>query len=285
MKPDLYEVAHSGCELVSFPEIYTRLHACIKEPDFSIYDVSKLIRNDPGLTTRLLRIANSPFYGLSQEVDTVARAVSVLGTARIEEMVLAMSAGKVLSAIPNDLFQIEDFWHHSIVCGLVAQYLADHCNRKVDKDSAFVAGLLHDIGQLVLFNKFPGQVRVVLDLFRQTEDAMDMHQAEQQVFGFDHAQLGGELMRAWHLPPQLQECVEFHHQPENAKEYPVEAALINIASTVANMMSLDDVNEEEINHISKAVWEQTGLTPEVINPAVEYASEQYAEVRALLGLE
>lgn len=100
----------------------------------------------------------------------------------------------MLASIPVDLLRIEDFWNHSILCGLVAQYLASQCHGQ-DEESAFVAGLLHDIGQLVLCHKYPGQYRVVFELTMKQNDNLERFKAEQKVFGFDHAELGAELIR------------------------------------------------------------------------------------------
>ena len=171
---DTQILAEDVGQLVAFPDVYLRLGPLLDDPDVSAPQIAQLISQDPALSLRVLRIANSPFFGLSREVDTVARAVTVLGMARVREAVLACAAGQVLTEIPNDVITIEDFWHHSIYCGLIAQALATRSSR-VMEDFAFVAGLLHDIGQLVLFNRYPGEMHVALDLLAEGDRELQMY--------------------------------------------------------------------------------------------------------------
>ncbi len=279
MPIDLKELVRDAGELVSFPEVYQRVAAVIDDPRTSAADVAAIIGQDPALTVRLLRIANSPLHGLSGKVDSVVRAISVMGLQRLRELVLASSASTVLTGIPNEMFVIEDFWQHSIYCGLAAQYLAEY--KGIGADFIFVAGLLHDIGQLVLFNRFPGQVQVALELSMHPDEGLEMYQAERKVFGFDHAQLGGELLCAWHLPVRLQECVRYHHDPAGAESYPVEAAIVHIANAVANMVALGEITAERID---PRAWAITGLEWGVIDGTVQDAEARISQVRAELGL-
>lgn len=177
MSIEIKDIVENIGDVVSFPVVYGRVNQLMAEPDFATAELASLISQYPGLTIRLLQIANSPFYGLSREVESISQAVSILGTERIRELVLTTSASKVLASIPVDLLRIEDFWNHSILCGLVAQYLASQCHGQ-DEESAFVAGLLHDIGQLVLCHKYPGQYRVVFELTMKQNDNLERFKAE-----------------------------------------------------------------------------------------------------------
>lgn len=280
---NIQELVNDAGKLVSFPDVYIRLEALMQDERFSLDDVEKFIRQDPGLTLQLLKVANSPFYGLSYKVDSITQAITILGAKQLKQLVLTSSASKMLTGIPNDLFRMEDFWNHSVLCGLAAQYLANQC-RDIEGDFAFVAGLLHDIGQLILFNKLPGQTRVALELTMDKTEKIELYQAEQRLFGFDHAELGGELMRTWHLPERLQEAVACHHRPDKAKLYPVEAAIIYLANYIAAMVSVNDISKTKIQQIDTIAWELTGLTPEVVEPAITYARDKLAEVKSALTL-
>lgn len=284
MSIEIKDIVETIGEVVSFPVVYARVNELMSEPDFSTSELSLLISQDPGLTIRLLQIANSPFYGLSREVDSISKAVTVLGTERIRELVLTTSASKVLASIPTDLLRIEDFWNHSILCGLISQYLASQCHGQ-DEEFAFVAGLLHDIGQLVLCNKYPGQYRVVFELMMKQNENLSLSKAEQKVFGFDHAELGAELMKTWHLSERLQASTRYHHELEKAEVFSEWVAMIYIANCLAGMIGVDDLNEEAINRIAAKAWEITGLSKEVVEPAVAFATERLSEVKASLRLE
>ncbi|GAB4347369.1 MAG: HDOD domain-containing protein [Gammaproteobacteria bacterium] len=258
--------------IVSFPDIYLRLRERLEDPAATTREMGRLIAQDPALTFRVLRLANSPLYGLSRQVETVERAVTVLGKRQLIELVLATSASKVIDGIPNDIYEMTDFWRHSLLCGVVARELAKSCEC-ADTDFAFVAGLLHDIGQLVLFNRYPGQSRVALEISMDRVEPMPLFMAERKVFGFDHAMLGGRLLEQWHLPDRLRESVEFHHEPARAESHPVEAALLHIANGVTSIEETELDLVDAVGGIDPVCWQVTGLEVGEVAPALQTAHE------------
>jgi len=283
MSIEMQAVVQNAGMLISFPDVFLRVNDMVSDPKSTSGDIANLISQDPGLTVRLLKVANSPLYGSSRQIETVARAVTLLGTAQIRDLVLATSTSQMFAKVTNDVIFIDDFWQHSIFCGLAAKSLAN-ASGKVTSDFAFVAGLLHDVGQLVLFHEQPGQMRVALDMVADPRNEMEMCQAEQAVFGFDHMQLGGALLRAWHLPERLQECVEFHHTPGAAKKYPVEVALVHIANGLASYAAVRKVNAQAVPNIETGSWAVAGLSPDIIEPTVQATEAGIAEVKNLLSL-
>ena len=271
-------------ELVSMPGVAVRINTMVDDAQYSATDIGKVIGQDPGLTVRLLKIANSPLYGFSSQIDTVSRAVTVLGTKQIRDLVLATSAIKAFDGIPNELMTMDDFWQHSIACGLAARELMGK-QRAAQGESIFVAGLLHDIGQLVIFNKLPEQARQVLEMAVDEMDEISLSEAEQRVLGFDHAQVGAELIRQWQLPQSLYECVAFHHQPAAADVFRFEAAIVHLANTLAVMAELDttDFEEGEVPLLDPQVWEITGLDKDVVEPTIAVVKERLAEVCSLFS--
>ncbi len=272
------ELVSTVGDLVSLPEVSVRVNELVNNPRSSTADIGKVISQDPGLTARLLRIANSAFYGFAYQIDTVSRAVTVIGTGTLRDLVLATSATKVFENIPNDLVNMDDFWRHSVYCAVVARILGDQVP-KVQGERLFIAGLLHDIGQLIIFNKIPDLAREALLLTLEGPDEPEVHQAERQVVGFDHSQVGGELARAWKLPAIIAEAVEFHHDPEKAQAFPMETAVVHIANSIAILAELNSTDEQEAPTIAPGAWEITGLSAEIIPPTVEEARTQFDEVR------
>jgi len=269
-------------ELVSMPGVAIRINEMVDDAQYSASDIGKVIAQDPGLTVRLLKIANSPMYGLSSQIDTVSRAVTVLGTKQVRDLVLATSAIQAFDGIPNELLTMDDFWKHSIACGLAARELMGK-QRAAQGESIFVAGLLHDIGQLVIFNKLPGQAKQILETVVDEMEEASQFEVEQQVLGFDHAQIGTELAKLWQLPQSLCECVAFHHRPAMAIDFKFEAAIVHIANTLAVMVELDTLNvdEGEVPPIDPQAWEITGLDKSIIEPTVEFVKQELVEVCAL----
>ena len=265
--------------LVSLPEVALKISDLIDDPDTSVDDVGKLISQDPALTMRVLAVANSPFYGFSSEISTISRAVTVLGTKQITDVVLSTATTNAFKGISIDLISVDDFWYHSLYCGLLAQELSCKHNPPL-RDSMFVAGLLHDIGHLVMLNKIPDLLQDALLRTVQGE-SLPLYLEEQQVIGFDHAQVGAELARAWNLPGYLVECIEFHHEPQKAKEFKLEVALIHIANAVASLPYDEEIDESDLKSVDKDSWAITGLNPVDVQAAASVAHEKINEMKSI----
>ena len=279
---EIQELVDKAADLVSLPEVSLRVNEIANDPNSTADDMGKVISQDPALVVRMLKIANSSYYGLSKEVDTIARAVAVLGTNKIRDLVLSTAASEAFDGIPNNLITMQDFWHHSLYCGLLAQILAKKA-KNLKAESIFIAGLLHDIGQLVMFNQMPEKSHEAILLLMEGTEELETYEAERHVFGFDHMQVGAALLKSWHLSPVLEECVEFHHEPKKAKQFPAEVALINIANAVAVMADFDSMSEnDEIPMIDPISWELTGLSKKDLPDAIKKAQEEIKEVEAVL---
>lgn len=266
--------------LASLPDVYYHINHLVEQPNSTVDDIAKAVARDPAFTLRLLRIANSPLYGLSSHVDTPSKAVSIIGTQQIRSLALSMSVTHAFAGLPNDLVSMDNFWRHSLLCALVARFLARQM-RRCDPEAMFTAGLLHDIGELVIFNRMPDKAKESLLHVLDSGDELPVNLAEQEAMGFDHAAVGGELAKAWNLPPLLQECIAFHHDIKAAKQYPREAALIHIANILAQMAEVDTLDREDVPPIDPQAWEITGLQDGLEEETVREAQASIAEVEAL----
>jgi len=268
--------------LVSLPAACVRINQMVDDPTISIEEIARVINQDVALTARLLRIANSPMYGFPSQIDTVAKAVKVLGTQQVRDLALATVAIKTFEGIPNDLVSMESFWKHSIYCALCARNLAMECLKR-QREAMFVTGLLHDIGQLILYNRLPDLSRKVLEACVDGPGELETQYAEKEIIGFDHADVGGELAHRWALPASIREGIAYHHHPQEAKQCPVETAIIHIANSLATLAEVDSVNLDQAPQINPLAWKVTGLEPEeVIEPIISGAKAQFAGARALL---
>ena len=281
MPVSLEEFTQDIDHLVSLPGVGLRVNEMVNDPASTAADLSKVICQDPALAARLLRIANSPAYGLSTQVNTVTRAVSIIGTQHIRDLVLATSTMSAFDGIPNELVSMEDFWSHSLYCGAAAHLLAEQRNMK-HAEAMFLGGLLHDIGQLVIFHKEPQKAKQALLLSIEEHDDLALHKAEQEIFGFDHAEVGAALLRHWHFPELLIESVAFHHAPEQAQKYPIETALVHIANSIATLAEIDSVSEQDAVQTELDAWRVTGLDKATIERTVRLTQAQFADMRNLL---
>ena len=280
-KTTVAELAKGIDGLVTLPDVFIRISKLVDDPNSTSNDIAKVVSQDPSFTVRLLRVANSPFYGFSSRIDTVSRAVTLIGTSQIRNLALSTSVAKAFAGLPNTLVSMENFWRHSLYCALVARILAKRSG-KCEPEAVFTAGLLHDIGELVIFNRLPEQAKEALLLVLDSGDELAIHEAERQVMGFDHAQIGGELARLWHLPQMLEECIAFHHDIQQAQHYQREASLVHIANILSQMAEVDTLDTDDVQPIDPQAWEIVGLdAEETIEPTVREAQEEIAEAEKL----
>lgn len=263
MNPAVTELVQEIDKLVTLPDVFIRINQLSENPDSTVEDIARAVNLDPSFTARLLRLANSSFYGFSAAVDTVPKAVSIIGTLHIRNLALSTSIAKSFEGLPNSLVSMENFWRHSVLCALAARKLARLAGR-MDPESMFTAGLLHDIGELVIFSRMTLKAREALLLVQDSADELPLYQAEQQLMGYDHAQVGGELARQWHLPKLLEECIEFHHDIAGAKQFKREVALVHIANTLAMMAEVKANELDEVSLMNMDAWQITGLDPKVV---------------------
>jgi len=266
--------------LVTLPTVFIRINQLVDDPNSNIADIAKAVSQDPSFTVRLLRVANSPFYGFSSSIDNVSKAVSVIGTSQMRNLALSMSVASTFSGLPNNLITMDNFWHHSLYCALTARILAKQA-RKCDPEAVFTAGLLHDIGELIIFNRLPEQAKKSLLLVLDQVDDLPVYQAERQVRGCDHAQVGGELARQWSLPPLLEECIAYHHSIGDAQRYPRETALVHLANILAQMAEVDTLELGDASPVDPRAWEITGLGEDIIEPVIREAQEEIIEAEKL----
>lgn len=266
--------------LVTLPDVYLRINRLVEDPDSTTTDIAKAISQDPSFTVRLLRVANSALYAFPSAVDNVPKAVVIIGTAQIRNLALSMSVASSFEGLPNELVSMQNFWRHSLLCALTARYLAKEV-RRCDPDALFTAGLLHDIGELVIFNRLPEQAKEALLMVLDSQDEIPIYQAERQVIGFDHADVGGELARQWKLPPLLEECIAYHHQIDKAARYPRETALVHIANILALMAEVDTLDPADVSQIDPTAWDIAGLDKDTMEPAVRESQAEVVEVERL----
>lgn len=269
------ELVRATTKLASLPSIYLRLTEVTNEPRSTAAEVARVISEDTALAARLLKLVNSSFYGFSHRIDTVTQAVSLVGTQQVLDLALASSVTRAFAGIPRERLDMDGFWRHSVACAIAARHVALRC-RWPSPERAFVAGLLHDIGRLVLFLQEPQAMATALE--RAARDGRLLHVAEREICGFDHADVGRELLSAWKLPPVLQEAVGRHHRPERAGSHLKEAAAVHLGDLVANAMALGSSGEQLVPPLDAPAWAALGVEPEFLAELVAEVDRQHADV-------
>jgi len=280
MTVSLEELLKEAEGLISFPEVCIRINTLVNDPKVSAADIGNVIQRDPALTARLLKIANSPLYGFASEIDTVSRAVTVLGGKEIRDLVFATSALKAFDVKPG-LDTIEELWSHNIYCAVACRRLAE-TSTKGRTESIFIAGLLHDIGRLLFLSLLPDDSATKIQTLSATgHGESNLCLAEQEVVGFDHAEAGGELIRQWNLPDNLYECVRYHHDPSKAEQHPLEVAIVHLADCVAHAVQDETEIDQQLAAVDPLSWEQTGLTLKDLDAVLPVVKSQSGKVRSL----
>jgi HD-like signal output (HDOD) protein len=252
----VWEQVTAETKLVSLPDVYLKLKSVLDSEDYVLADIEQAISHDPALTARLLRMVNSAYFGLAVEISTVSRAINLLGTQQVHDLVLATSVTQTFQKIPEEVMDMQSFWRRSVYCAAASRQLAAACN-VLDSDRLFVAGLLSDIGHLVMYQVIPDLSLECITKAKERELPIDI--MEHKLLGFDYAMVGAELLHQWNLPMSLSEPVKFHLHASNSIEYPLETAIVHIASLLASAFAANENPEGYLNSMSEVAWQVTGL--------------------------
>ncbi len=279
-KPEITALVDESVELFSLPDIYFQVTSMMNDPRFSIEDIGQVIAKDPALSVRLLRLVNSPLYGFQSRIDTISRAVVVVGTDDLKNLVLATSVIDSFQQIPSDLVDMTDFWMHSIRCGVIARCLARE-SFFLHSERLFLAGLLHDIGSLVLYLKFP---RESAEILRMSDHHRELIPVLQQKFiGFDYTEVGSVLIQNWQLPDSLFEAIACQLQPERALAHKLDAALLALAVYLINAQESGVAKDQLLGNFSLDNLTLLKLDNESVWSAIEKAESEFEQVFELVA--
>jgi len=264
--------------LVSLPEISIKINEMVGDPNCSVTQIGKVIEKDAALTARLLKIVNSGFYGFSSRVETVSRAITIIGYHDLRDLVCAATISGIFARVSSDLVNLDNFWRHGIYSGILSKLIAGKCG-VLHSERLFVSGLMHDIGQLIISYKLPEVMRMIVNLSEKT--GLPLHEAEQQILGFTHADVGAELMKTWQLPQTQQNVARYHHNPFVAQENILEVTIVNLANLIAQIAETGLIDTQELARVDDRVWEMTGVSQSDVESLLVEAREQFIEALVL----
>ena len=222
--------------LVGLPSVYTRLEEILNNPNHTRDDIANVVSIDPVLCARILRVVNSSYYALPKSVQNIATAINLVGEYDIRNMVLVTSVVNAVSSLVDEGIDVFEFWQHSIRCGIAARMLAKK-NTEADPDLLFLCGLLHDLGQLIIYKKEPELSATVS--WNVINEGRERYQVEQDLLGFDHAEVGALLLEYWGLSEKIYAIVRCHHQADNS-HYQFEAELVSFADHLSHFLVLNN---------------------------------------------
>lgn len=271
------DVINSIRDLPALPAVVIDLLSSLDQKDTGARALAENISQDQALTAKTLRLANSSFYGMQRKVTTIQQAIAILGFNSVRTMVTA--AGIIGNFSSNDQasFNYRAFWRHSIASALCAKALARHA--QVNQDQAFMVGLLHDIGRLVLVTHSLSLYEQVL-AHRETHDCY-LLEAERTVLSIDHASVGRALAEHWKFPPALHKAIESHHDPE-LQELGSLTSIVHVADVIAHALDLSGDDDDLVPPLSAAAWKSLKLDRDVLNQVFRETETQFEEACQIL---
>ncbi|MCU7814242.1 MAG: HDOD domain-containing protein [Candidatus Thiodiazotropha sp. (ex Lucinoma kastoroae)] len=265
--------------LVSLPDVCIKVNQVMGAAHYSASQVADIIIQDTDISARLLRLANSALYGQQAKVETLSRAVAILGADELRNLVMATSAMRTFTNIPDELVNMIDYWRHSVTTGVMSQILAKRCNT-LHSERLFVMGVLHDVGRLVIYLTLPEKATEILQI--TGGDNWVLPETEAQILGFTHMDVGAELMRSWDLPDSFVAVTGHHYHPDQTTEHRLEVSLVHIAKAIANGEMVGLSVDEMLWAIDPSAWDATGLNAEIVAPMVDEMLFKSNEVMSLV---
>ena len=267
-KRPLDEVLKGIESLVSLPEVYLKFRQLLDDPHSSLSDFAQVVLCDPNLTALVLKFVNSPLYGFSGRISNISDAISLLGTKRAHDLVLATTVMK-LAYPATARMPLKAFWRCSLYSGILARIFGKQLHLD-DSESLFVAGLLHQIGYLVLYAKFPEQAEKAW--LKAVAENLPAHEAELAILGFHYGQAGAILMALWRLPVDFQVMAYYQPVPLDAPMLKIKTALLHLVHSYAHQyISGDGISIED--YIVPEVWQLLGINNDQLETALEQAKE------------
>jgi putative nucleotidyltransferase with HDIG domain len=271
-------------EISSLPEITTRIVQVVEDPKSTAQDMHEIVRTDPALATKILKVVNSAFYGLPSQIANLDRAIVMLGLSAVKNIALAASLSRLFrpGAI-TEKFDATDLWAHCVSVGVCARLLAQ-AGGGTQVEEAFVGGLVHDVGLLIEYQLFPEQVKTIVERVERGEGTLPA--LEQETFGADHQAIGAYLASKWKFPPALRSAISYHHNPQM-----LQPALRRFVTTITVADTICCQNEIAFHltarhqEVDEGMLAEIGLTVAKVGEVLEALPERIAEANAIFKEE
>lgn len=273
---NVQDIAEKASELFVLPDSVTRLKACMDDDAASMDDIAEIIAFDPSLTTQLLRVANSALYRFPNKIETITKALQVIGTRSAYDLALAYGVTHAFKDVEGKAIDLDKFWEQSVSCGLLAKYFAEK-ERMKQPERLFVSGLLHNIGELVVVAQMPEEAKRCL-AFNSRVSPQELQEA---ILGFNYAELSAELIRLWGIPACIFEPIQHIHETDT----PAHNKDLQILQ-LCYVLALDNVNPEiypSYNNLKPHQHEILELDREDLEDALDITNLQCISVISLFN--
>ncbi len=259
--------------LPTIPSILRKLLVIIEKPKISINEIGNFIANDPVLTSRVLKVVNSPIYGFPGRISSLNQALILLGLNVVRGMLLGVS---VFEAMQKTMIGL---WEHSLGCAIASRIIAKRKGLK-EPEEISIAGLLHDIGKVVMGLKFPEEYGLAIADAQKTD--IFMVDAERKHFNITHADAGGWVALKWNFPQNLVEPIEYHHKPHLSRGVPLQTAIVHFADVLTRAKGFGFSGDNYVPAVHPAAWQALNLSDEALKEIVMELEDAFGEAENFL---
>jgi len=269
-------------DLPTLPTILMQCNKMLKNPNVSATELAKAIKSDPSISSKVLRLVNSAFYGLSGKISSVSQAIVILGFNTVRNIFLSVS---VFELLPKNEdfggFQISKFWEHSIGCAVISKIFGQRLGMK-DPEEVFTAGLLHDVGKVVIAKLFREDFSTILKTTHK--EKVLFLDAEQEVLGITHYKIGELIAKDWKLPSTLTETICFHHGCTGKINHPKLVAIIHLADIITRILQIGSGGDQVIPEIDNRSWDTLNMNIDFIERLVDVIDEELDKANIFFSL-
>ncbi|HUU85208.1 MAG TPA: HDOD domain-containing protein [Phycisphaerae bacterium] len=269
-------------DIATLPEVTVKIIGIVEDPNSTARDLHQVIKTDPALSAKVLKVVNSAFYGLPGQVASVDRAIVLLGMSAVKNIAVAASIARLFkSGKMSEQFSARDLWRHSVAVGVAARLIAKASGQPAGLDEVFLAGLIHDIGILVQRQAFADQLSDVIA--RCSAGEGDFGNLEVAIIGADHQAFGDGLTTKWKFPRHLRAAVGFHHYPEKlSAELRKLGSTVCLADVICCQRKLGFHLTAQHGQVTEELVQATGVTPEQLDEIDENLEEALEEAENML---
>lgn len=258
-------------DLPSMPHIAARVLEKLADEDSTPREIHQLIIKDQALAARVLKVANSPYYGASRSISTLRDAVMFMGFDSIRSLVMtAVLKGMFLNVGLSEKL----LWEHAVGCGLAARTIGDEIDFQ-SREEAYLAGLMHDIGKTALFLRSPAVMQEIMqEVYNDGADFLDI---EERKLGFTHADVGGIIADKWRFTTAIEDAIANHHQPDQARSAQELTQIVNLANSICHKLSVGPTRKPDLDLNDRESAKTLGLSPASIEKILFAVSEAVRE--------
>ena len=261
-------------------EIVSRSMTMLGDPTCSIRELTELISKDQSITAKIIRIANSAFYGYSRQVKTLSEAIVMLGFKQIRTLLITASTANHLNGnVEGYMIAKGELWKHSYAVAFTSGLISRLTNLG-QSDEVFTAGILHDIGKLVLGNHLKGSYREIINLAHKKKVSFAF--AEKKILGMHHAEVGGMILEHWKFPEVMTESVRLHHQPLDAEENTEMVGMLNLADHWVREIGIGvGVDDNSTDGLENCIMKNLNIEENLKDQIMGYLNDEMLQMEDL----